>query len=116
MISPSPLRRVFLVAVFGLVSCDLLSTEPEAVRLILYVAPHTVECTGEGAHTCLLVREDSDEEWRYFYDEIEGFDYVAGFTYKLSVSRRVVEDPPADGSSFEYRLIEVLERIPAANE
>lgn len=78
--------------------------------LTLEVAPHTVDCTGEGPQRCLLVREVGKDEWTRFYDPIAGFEHEPGYGYRLRVERRRVENPPADGSSFEYRLLEVLSR------
>ena len=42
--------------------------------------------------------------------EIQGFDYEEGFEYVLKVNQSNVENPPADGSSIEYILIEVLSK------
>jgi hypothetical protein len=60
------------------------------------------------------VRDPSETEWRNFYDAIEGFTHEAGYRYLIEVSRRPVADPPADGSSFTYRLLRILEREPGA--
>lgn len=85
-------------------------------RFVLYVAPHTVECTGEGIHQCMLTRRSRSEEWTYFYGGIEGFTYEPGFHWTLRVQTRRIANPPADGSSIEYRLVEVVEKlaVPAA--
>jgi hypothetical protein len=42
--------------------------------------------------------------------EIQGFEYEEGFEYVLKVNQKHVENPPADGSSIEYVLIEVLSK------
>ena len=42
--------------------------------------------------------------------EIQGFEYEEGFEYVLKVSQIHVENPPADGSSIGYVLIEVLSK------
>lgn len=78
--------------------------------IVLEVAPDSVPCQGEMADMCLQVRTPGEEEWRVFFDPIEGFRHEPGVRYTLEVGRREVLDPPADASSFVYRLIEVLER------
>lgn len=63
--------------------------------------------------TCLMVQQGEElcsEEWTYFYDEIEGFQYEEGYVYELKVRVEDVEDPPADGSSLRYILVEILSK------
>ena len=84
--------------------------------LALEVAPNRVACTGEAPRRCLLVRNSPDQEWTYFYDTIEGFTYEEGFHYRLSVDRQRVARPPADGSSYRYRLLRVISKEAATAE
>ena len=44
----------------------------------------------------MLVKENPDEKYSLFYDQIEGFDYQEGFEYELVVQEEEVENPPAD--------------------
>ncbi|MFN2161519.1 MAG: DUF4377 domain-containing protein, partial [Candidatus Promineifilaceae bacterium] len=46
--------------------------EPEAQTMTLYVGPELVDCVGAHPQTCLLVRESPDEEYQFFYGQIEG--------------------------------------------
>jgi hypothetical protein len=85
----------------------------EEVALTLYVAAHTSACVGEALRPCLLVKERADGAWTFFYDSIEGFRHERGYAYTLRVARRPVADPPADGSSFAYRLLQVIEKTRA---
>ncbi len=89
------------------------STGPSEEALTLEVAAETQPCIGEMRQRCLQVRAPGDESWRLFYEPIMGFEHVEGVRYLLEVARRPVEDPPADGSSFTYRLVRVIERDPA---
>lgn len=103
-------------AVFALASCSSPATlygEEEIV--VLEVAPEREPCQGEMRDRCLQVRRPGEEEWRNFFDPIEGFDFEAGFHYTIEVRRRRVRNPPADGSSFRYTLIRVLEKTPAGS-
>jgi hypothetical protein len=102
-----PLRwALVLVVLFSVASCSDL-------RSILYVGPQRVECTGVGPQLCLLVKTQPDADWEYFHGSIEGFDFEAGYTFKLLVRRTRVENPAADASSIRWRLIKILEKIAA---
>ncbi len=99
---------------FTATSCSNPATLYGEEEIIVFeVAPEREPCQGEMEDRCLQVRRPGEEEWRNFFDPIQGFDYEEGFFYTIEVSRREVLNPPADGSSFEYRLIEVLEKVPA---
>lgn len=85
------------------------SLEPGEEILVLEVAAEKAPCVGEMQTMCLQVRAPGEEDWRNFYDPIEGFEHEAGVRYTLEVARREVENPPADGSSYAYRLLRILE-------
>ncbi len=78
----------------------------------LYVGPETVECEGEGPQTCLLVKEDPNAEYQYFYSGIAGFAYEPGYEYELLVQESPVANPPAGGSSIQWTLVEVVSKTP----
>jgi len=86
-----------------------LGLEPLFETKILYVDSKLVDCVGVGPQQCMLVRENSDSDWKMFYDNIEGFDYQEGTQYKIEVIITDVENPPADASSLKYTLVTVLE-------
>ena len=79
----------------------------------LYVDSKLVDCVGVSPQQCMLVKDNVDAEWEMFYDGIDGFDYQEGTSYQISVDITEIENPPADGSSLKYTLIEILE--PANN-
>ncbi|MGI9599312.1 MAG: DUF4377 domain-containing protein [Acidimicrobiales bacterium] len=84
--------------------------EPNGVEMKrLWIAAETVECVGVGPQTCLLVAESADGPSEYFYDSIEGFTHEPGTSYVIDVEVSEVVDPPEDGSSRSYRLIEIIE-------
>ena len=78
-------------------------------KAILYVDSKLVDCVGVGPQQCMLVKENLDDEWGFFYQSIVGFEYEEGISYKIHVSITQVENPPADGSSLKYTLLEILE-------
>jgi hypothetical protein len=81
-----------------------------ADRLTMEVASQRVPCIGEARTRCLRVRVVPDTTWTLFYDRIEGFAFEEGYRWRLDVERRRVSNPPADGSSFSYRLVRVVSR------
>ena len=87
------------------------ATEP-AETFILYVGPEQVPCQGLVPQSCLLIRTSPDADWSYLYDGIDGFTHEEGFSYRLLVHRREIENPPQDSSSITYRLIRVVEKTP----
>jgi hypothetical protein len=111
--------RIALLALLGAVGASLgpcgVSGDAEEV-LLLEIAAHTVECVGVEPRRCLLVRRDGQGAWTMFYDAIEGFTHEEGYRYRVEVARRRVPDPPADGSSYAYRLLRVLTREPAESQ
>jgi hypothetical protein len=76
----------------------------------LEVAEALVPCMALVPRECMLVRQPGAAEYTFFYDDIEGFNWEPGFRYRLRVERRQVRNPPADGSSLEYRLVRLEQR------
>jgi heat shock protein HslJ len=74
----------------------------------LFVGPELVECTGVAPQMCMQVRNSPDEEYTFFYQQIDGFTFEPGYEYELLVEVTEVANPPADGSSLSYRLVEIV--------
>lgn len=58
----------------------------------------------------LLVQQDDaigTNNWSKFYTNIEGFNYVPGKIYSISVRVEQIDNPPADASSLKYTLLEI---------
>ena len=105
-----PLLPVLLAS--ALAGCQAILGQDRVVQL-LEVAPQKVACTGMGPMECLLVREQGETDWTYFYDGIAGFTYEPGFSYLLRVQRTEVRNPPVDGSGYEWRLLEMISKKPS---
>jgi heat shock protein HslJ len=82
----------------------------------LFVGPNLVDCLGVAPQKCMLVRENPEEPWKYFYDQIEGFQYTEGYVYELKVTEETVENPPADSSSLKLKLVEIVSQTPVTVE
>jgi hypothetical protein len=77
---------------------------------VLIIGPERRACQGMIPMQCLMVKREQAADWENFYDPIEGFDWQAGYVYELKLELEEVLDPPADGSSIRYRLLEVLSK------
>lgn len=75
----------------------------------LWIRPDLVDCEGEAPQRCMQVAESENGEFEFFYDDIEGFAFNEGTSYVIDVTIERVPDPPADGSSLDYTLVEVVE-------
>lgn len=75
---------------------------------IMLIDHYMVPCHGEGPLLCALKSEGVGSDQTYFYDSIVGFQQEWGHRYKLRVLVTDIPDPPADGSSLRYELLEVL--------
>lgn len=76
----------------------------------LIVGPEQADCYGPFPRKCLQVKDDAGASFRNFYDFIEGFDFESGYEYVLKVNTEEVENPPADGSSVKYTLVDQVSK------
>ncbi len=108
------MRDKFLFLIATLICASLVlagcRTVPTAIEKTVYVGPIVVDCEGDGPQKCLLVKENPDDEYTLFYEQIEGFEYEEGYEYELRVREETVEDPPADVSAIKWTLIEVVSK------
>ncbi|WP_247231655.1 DUF4377 domain-containing protein [Telluribacter sp. SYSU D00476] len=79
-------------------------------QIIMMVRDTKASCTGaHGPMECLQVQmgdKVGSQTWEFFYSPIEGFNYEPGYIYTLKVKTEPIKNPPADGSSIKYTLIE----------
>ena len=99
-----------LLAALALPSAAQDAAEGEVVRL--YVGPETIDCVGVAPQRCLLVTTDPTQPAEAFYDPIDGFEHAEGTAYVLDILVEPVEDPPADGSSLSYTLVDIVAEVP----
>jgi hypothetical protein len=60
---------------------------------------------------CLDVTMDGAEESENLYDAIQGFEYQWGHSYELDVEVTEMNNPPADGASIRYELVNTVSNI-----
>lgn len=82
----------------------------EVVRM--WIGPELAECVGVAPMECMQVSYTEDGEAQFFYQSIQGFDYVEGTSYVIDVQVSEVASPPADASSLDYSLVAVISETP----
>lgn len=108
------LRFLAAVMIASCVACraphmvDRPTDRAGLVHLTMEVAPERAACTGVAPMQCLRVRVMPDTSWVLFYQPIAGFVFEKGFWWTLEVERTDIANPPADGSSYAYRLERVV--------
>ena len=95
-----------------LIVTTLLACAEENVETVNMRVNHFQQtATGEGQVLVYLVQEEEkvgQEDWSYFYGDIDGFTYELGYTYDLVVEKTPVNNPPADASSIRYTLKKLI--------
>ncbi|MBX3298156.1 MAG: META and DUF4377 domain-containing protein [Acidobacteria bacterium] len=76
-----------------------------------YVNKEAVDCVGVVKTKCLQVKDRKDAPWQNFFGPIAGFDFKKGYYYEIEVERVRRENPPADASAYEHRLLRVIKRV-----
>lgn len=88
-----------IITLFVLTGCN--SSTIKTVE----IGPERVECVGAfGPRDCILM------DGELFYDIIEGFNYEEGYKYIIKVKIEDVKNPPLDGSSNKYTLVEIISK------
>ena len=103
---------LFLVPLVLLfISCS--SDDDGMETLNLRVNYFTLPCVGSFPTDCLQVQEGNEiggSSWFNFFGSIEGFEFEPGFVYDLQIEKTRIENPPADGLSFSYRLVRIVSK------
>jgi Domain of unknown function (DUF4377) len=86
---------------------------PWMTRTMLFnVKSDTVSCIGVAPMECLQLQKGKNTE--LFYDTIAGFDFTAGYRYRLLVKRETIENTPTDSNKYQYTLLKVLLKKPVS--
>ena len=112
---------ILLVAMFAVVGLTACSNDDEPKDSVKEIRMQISAETGvmyawgddkkENPIECMLVMsEDNPGVWEPLgFNSIEGFTYVRGHEYYLSVRRTILANPPADASDRTYSLIRILQ-------
>lgn len=85
---------------------------PESEKRTLQIRDHKQECSGVFVFPCLYTKIPGETNWNLFYDSIVGFEYEWGYNYEVEVAVTSIENPPADGSSVRYTLLNTVSQTP----
>ncbi|MAY83299.1 MAG: heat-shock protein HslJ [Flavobacteriales bacterium] len=82
---------------------------------VFWVSGYQSECDmGAGKGNCLLISKAEtldSAEWELFYAPIENFAFEAGILKRIKVEKSEKENAPADASSYDYRMIAVIDSM-----
>lgn len=109
------MRRLILISLTLALALTVLPfIEPSvlgAETKTIWVAHRRVDCIGVAPQKCYLIKETQYEDWRFWYGEIEGFDFEEGYAYEIRVVERRIENPPADAPAVVLELVEVILKV-----
>ena len=83
---------------------------------IILVNHQKVTCEGVAVMKCFEIKELKDsiipDSWSISYSNIEGFNFVPGYIYKLKISEKQLDpdEVPADASTIRRTLVKVIEK------
>jgi hypothetical protein len=100
---------VLFIICISIISCSSDDDNGDVITLT-FSHYQTVSFIGFSISPVLLPVsiENGDTTSPAYYRFVEGFEYEPGFDYELSVLKSTIEDPPADGSSIRYELLDVM--------
>ena len=109
--------RWFFLFALVFAACDV-PLDPDDSEYIeireVTVGPALARCySGVGEMSCMIV----DGSF-FFYGSIEGFNFEAGYDYRLRIGKYDPWDgkePPIDAYPYHYRLLEQIEKTPASS-
>lgn len=109
---------ISIAAWFFMSACS--NDEPKDTSELIHLwvsAQTTVTDNHEAPIECMQVKYSLDGSWEpMLFGTIENFQYEKGVEYELSVIRTTLSNPPADGSSFAYRLERIINhKVVSAN-
>lgn len=78
----------------------------------LIVLEQMTQCMNFGMilYPCLNVIQPPETQAYPLYGNIKGFTFEPGIRQRIRVARYRLNNPPMDGSSYEYRLLRVISR------
>lgn len=107
------LRSFLELTLLLLVIAVPIAGAENATEKTWYVGPEMIPCTSVSSQMCLQIKENPQENYTSFSGNIEGFCYSPGFEYVVKVKEEPVLNPPADASSTNWTLVEVISKTGA---
>lgn len=101
------------------VSCSKEENKTTQIEGTLIRVNHYKEdCVGLIEQECFLVQQEDaigSDNWTFFYDDIIGFIFIAGFIYDLDVKIEERNPIPQDIGKYSYTLVKVLSKQKAGD-
>jgi len=82
----------------------------------IIIASQQGDCVGVVPMKCLLIKQGDQQDWEYFYNNIEGFNYEPGYEYVIEIRKETIENPAADQSSIRYVFLNEISRTKKESE
>lgn len=105
------------LAIFGSCATTSNTTSKAAntsTEAVYWVNGKKSDCVGVGKQNCLEIQKGdikNANNWKLFYESIDGFNYEEGYVYKLLVKEENALKPvPADASLKNYKLVKVMQK------
>lgn len=97
------------LTILTLVSCSIFKHNKTTETM--WINGYQKDCIGVGPQKCFLVQHGDTltEDWKNFYDRVEGFDFEPGYIYELEVNKTILppNEVPADASNIRYTLVKI---------
>ena len=97
-----PIRLIVLFVIIGCGWDEHIET--------LTIGPYKVDCVGAFEQECYLEFNEESQEWEFFYEHIQGFDFVPGYIYTLKVRLEDRGTEIQDVGRYAYHLVEVISK------
>lgn len=103
---------LFASVVFG---CEKDDAQNERIA-ILAIEPKTVLNgtipESDQLVECMVAKEEGTNTIHYLYiGRIEGFEYEKGYKYRIKVLISPIKNPPMDGHTENFKLIELISKV-----
>ncbi len=100
---------IILIILFVIIGCGRDTHEE-----ILIIGPYKVDCVGAFEQECYLEFNEENQEWHFFYEGIQGFDFVPGYIYTLKVRLEDRGTEIQDVGRYAYHLVAVIDKEEAS--
>ena len=104
-----------LIILLSFVSCNSMK-QPSAHAGVKHstkeviIASYKAPCTGVAPQMCFLYKENQEDEWKYFYSKVDGFDYEEGYEYVIKVKVKSDGNSYMDASDLKFIFVELISK------
>ena len=101
-----PIILIILSVIIGCGRCEHIET--------LIIGPYKTTCVGAFEQECYLEFNEESQEWHFFYEGIQGFDFMPGYIYTLKVRLEDRGTEIQDVGRYAYHLVAVIDKEEAS--